>query len=161
MPHHHSSHQPSSVPTLVRRLSYTAVVAAGAALSCVGLLSLLQDKLIYLPRHYTRDMGASFNEHTYYQQLLYHPFVRPFAYKTSLSGIQNAFLVNPHNDIHTVRPAASNDNNKQHSTGKHRIWVLTGGNAMLALDWMPTLLQYYKTESTSAGNGNGNKNVAF
>jgi pimeloyl-ACP methyl ester carboxylesterase len=106
-------------------------------------LTLLQDKLIYMPRHYTRDGGASQQEHIYYQQLLYHPFVIPFTYSTTYSGIQTAFLVNKFNDKNTPRPSYDNHTDVKHI---NRIWMLTGGNAMTALDWLPTLIRYHTNE---------------
>lgn len=85
-----------------------------------AMIEWLQQKAIYFPREYTTDY--------HFVQL---PRTQKISFMTS-EGSQFAFYVPPKEKIESI---------------PQRIWVLFGGNAMLALDWSE-FIQHYPDQNT-------------
>lgn len=114
----------SVIPTVLRKYTVSILVTVSAIITYVTTLSYIQDKLIYHPRSYTREYAA----------LLQHPYVHQFSYNTQHCGTQTSFIVrdnNAHND--TVQ--------------RTKIVLCFGGNAGLALDWMPFIHTFYHSQA--------------
>lgn len=103
----------------IKKLSLSVVLSISALISYIATLNIIQDKIIYQPRSYTNE----------YKQLLVHPYVHQFKYNTTHNGIQTSFIV-------------INNNNTNHIKYT-KLMFMYGGNAALALDWLPFINNFY------------------
>jgi len=113
-----------------RKLGYAALIGAGCAVAFLAALSMVQHKIIYLPRRYAQ------------MQRYYDLRRRALAtsgmeeLKFAVNGqAQKAYFIS--NRVHSSSSSAPNDR-----TMPLRLWVLFGGNAALALDWGDLVLSY-------------------
>ncbi len=113
----------------------SATVGAGLLGICLGSLSLLQSKLIYLPTKY--------NQQPTYQALLKYKTklgLEQIRYRTSQGENQVAYYwpINRNGGGGTGSSTSSASSTPSSSTSSScsRVWVLSGGNAHCALDWL-------------------------
>jgi hypothetical protein len=111
-----------------------AVIVALASITCaviaLSALSYNQHKLIYLPRSYAESDSHA----VYYRELLHRLPTVDLHYNTS-QGAQLSYYVPPLL-AHTVKEGVTN-------SVAPRIWLLFGGNAGLARDWIHLLHKYH------------------
>ena len=108
----------NSVSPRVKTGLSAVLVGAGAVALIAASVVALQPKLIYMPRRYRGD--------PYYSTVMQHAWSRGvvrIAYATS-QGSQIAFFYPP-------SPSSTS-----RSSPLERVWLVFGGNAALALDWM-------------------------
>uniref|UniRef100_A0A0G4HQC8 Uncharacterized protein n=1 Tax=Chromera velia CCMP2878 TaxID=1169474 RepID=A0A0G4HQC8_9ALVE len=127
--------------------TFLTPLAIGAATATAISVSLymLQDSLIYLSRRYgsaDENAVAAFNGQ---MEKIGRPPVEPLSFTVPSVGAQRSFWIPPATSVPCASTSSSSSGiGEKETRGRVSVWILQGGNAMVALDWLaflPYLLQ--------------------
>lgn len=137
-------HSMQQVARKCRHCAHCALYALGTAGLILGTIYLVQNKLLYHPRKYFYD-EPYYNSQKYRFRKFLESVGREPMHKIEFKV---PLLSKANNWAWYIPPNAHTDKVVESEEEARVLWVVFGGNAMLALDWLPFIREYISHSGT-------------